>query len=414
MEATLSSSATTLRLRGAVGLAALGATLLVTPPAAAAPDASREAPVSEGTSAASAIGSLASGDELLPGEWLESPNGAYAFVVEADGALTVYGPPGAIWADDDAYGADVVLMQGDGNLVAYDGNGQPLWATGTGAAGSVLVMQDDGNLVVYRPGGVPVWASKSTAIDGWAGDRLMSGQQLSPDEYIESADGSYAAVMQGDGNLVVYGPAGAIWASGTAVAGTSLVMQGDGNLVAYRPNAQPVWHTFTSDRSDALVKMQDDGNLVVYRTDGTPLWASASSAGTKVARNDLLTGQRLSPGQMLVSPNGRYRLVMQTDGNLVVYGPAGPNWASGKAVANSSLVNVPDGNVVVAPHPHARAIWQTATGFPFGGAEGRLVIQDDGNLVFYRNSGHAVWASLNPGTWRTGAPLASAPSSGWW
>ena len=55
-----------------------------------------------------------------------------------------------------------------------------------------------------------------------------------------------AAVMQGDGNLVLYGYDNrAVWASGvTGVLGSILVMQDDGNLVTY--GSQPIWATGTN------------------------------------------------------------------------------------------------------------------------------------------------------------------------
>jgi hypothetical protein len=126
----------------------------------------------------------------------------------------------------------------------------------------------------------------------------------------------------------------------------------------------------------------------------------------------LRTGERLTAGQFLVSPNQRYRMIMQADGNLVVYGPSGPNWGRGNAVPGSSVVNRYDGDIVVASSPTAKATWHTGTSFPFAGGAGDLVLQDDGNLVLYRN-GTASWASLVPGSWRT-TPLPAAPAGGWW
>ena len=46
--------------------------------------------------------------------------------------------------------------------------------------------------------------------------------------------------MQADGNLVIYGPAGPVWATGTNGPDRSLVVQSDGNLVIYGPSG-PVW-----------------------------------------------------------------------------------------------------------------------------------------------------------------------------
>ena len=50
-------------------------------------------------------------------------------------------------------------MQGDGNLVEYNGAGVPVWASGTAVSGSRAVMQSDGNFVVYNGSNQPLWTS---------------------------------------------------------------------------------------------------------------------------------------------------------------------------------------------------------------------------------------------------------------
>jgi hypothetical protein len=51
-------------------------------------------------------------------------------------------------------------MQGDGNLVVYKSQGQPVWASKTDGKGNCkLIMQDDGNLVIYTSGHTPVWST---------------------------------------------------------------------------------------------------------------------------------------------------------------------------------------------------------------------------------------------------------------
>ena len=69
-----------------------------------------------------------------------------------------------------------LVMQGDGNLVMrtevrrdgylYELLGyRPYWQSGTsGHPGAYAVMQRDGNLVVYSPGGQPLWNSGTRAI----------------------------------------------------------------------------------------------------------------------------------------------------------------------------------------------------------------------------------------------------------
>ena len=51
-------------------------------------------------------------------------------------------------------------MQSNGNLVADHGATQ-VWQSSTNTAGSHAVMQGDGNLVVYSAASVPQWASNS-------------------------------------------------------------------------------------------------------------------------------------------------------------------------------------------------------------------------------------------------------------
>jgi hypothetical protein len=52
-------------------------------------------------------------------------------------------------------------MQGDGNLVIYDGNGVAIWASRTSFRhpGAFLVVQTDGNVVIYDVDGTPLWAT---------------------------------------------------------------------------------------------------------------------------------------------------------------------------------------------------------------------------------------------------------------
>jgi hypothetical protein len=206
-----------------------------------------------------------------------------------------------------ANGVDSFVMQGDGNAVVYDGNNSPLWFTRTSTAGSRMVMQGDGNLVLYSPSNVALWNSATSGHDGayaimqgdgnlviyWNGialwnsfdasrpvvvapvtsDTLTSEQSLLANQRITSANGRTFAVLQGDGNLVVYGAAGALWNSHTTT-GRRLVMQGDGNLVLYNSDNKPAWFSQSSGNSGAHLTIQDDGNLVVYRSSGSAAWFS--------------------------------------------------------------------------------------------------------------------------------------------
>ena len=73
----------------------------------------------------------------------------------------------------------------------------------------------------------------------------------------------WVAIMQGDGNFVIYANGVAQYSTGTFVAGSRAVMQADGNFVIYTPNNVPVFNTRTFAANSTLV-MQSDGNLVIY------------------------------------------------------------------------------------------------------------------------------------------------------
>lgn len=63
-----------------------------------------------------------------------------------------------------------MYMQADGNLVLFNEYGDVMWASGTwGYWGAYAVMQADGNFVIYYYG-YPIWASNT---DGHPGARLI-------------------------------------------------------------------------------------------------------------------------------------------------------------------------------------------------------------------------------------------------
>ena len=107
------------------------------------------------------------------------------------------------------------------------------------------------------------------------GDDMQPGEVLNPGQGITSASGRFSFVYQTDGNLVLYGPAGALWASNTNGQPVGVtIMQGDGNLVIYGPGGTVVWASNTDGNPGARLVAQDDGNVVIYRTDATPAWAT--------------------------------------------------------------------------------------------------------------------------------------------
>jgi hypothetical protein len=100
------------------------------------------------------------GQTMRAGDRRESANGRFTLVMQPDGNLVAYrNGAGAVWsAGTSGTPGAYVVNQTDGNVVVY-GPTKALWSTRTaGKAGTVLVMQDDGNVVAYA-GGAAVWSS---------------------------------------------------------------------------------------------------------------------------------------------------------------------------------------------------------------------------------------------------------------
>jgi hypothetical protein len=111
-------------------------------------------------------------------------------------------------------------------------------------------------------------------------------------------------------------------------------------------------------------KMQNDGNFVVYFGAQSPLWNAGTNAG---------------------SP---WRLTVQRDGNVVRYS----NVPS--ALGSASCSACPGGQCPCAPSWNSDTSNQGSARGPF-----RLVMQNDGNLVLYNNADEAPWSTwtVQPG-----------------
>jgi len=173
----------------------------------------------------------------------------------------------------------------------------------------------------------------------------------------------YGRSATGSEALTSAGGSGARWPSGTAVTFKTV----SGHRDAYS----------TECPGDVLY-----GQLGNLRT----MAASYVAAGT----GTIVPATVNAGAAPIYSPDGRFRLSMQTDGNLVVYDPNNvPQWASGTFLPNSYLRVQPDGNAVVYDSEDNFPQWAAAVYSP--GAQ--LEMQNDGNLVLYSTARVALWDS---------------------
>jgi pimeloyl-ACP methyl ester carboxylesterase len=102
---------------------------------------------------------------------------------------------------------------------------------------------------------------------------LLPGETLLPEDTVTSTDGRLRFRYQLDGNLVHYDGWTPLWDSNTDGSRPGkAVMQTDGNLVVYDPDNVALWWSGTDGHPGAYLAVQTDGNAVIYDVDGTPLW----------------------------------------------------------------------------------------------------------------------------------------------
>jgi hypothetical protein len=146
----------------------------------------------------------------------------------------------------------------------------------------------------------------------FAADYMVPGQTLSHDGLLISADGRFALDMQWDGNLVLYNAGTSLWGSGTRGASYSF----------YDPFLN---RTFT--RYAEVLRLDSFGNLSVTDMGNTAAFWRADT-------NAWMNSWYVPP---MVKPTGLVgdRLVVQSDGNCVLYDTTGnangswlPVWAT--------------------------------------------------------------------------------------
>ncbi|MEY9855520.1 hypothetical protein ABH935_001124 [Catenulispora sp. GAS73] len=106
-------------------------------------------------------GSLTANQQLTVNQSTLSCDGRFTLILQGDGNLVLYQGSTPLWASNTVGKASArAIMQGDGNFVIYDGNGSPLWASNTaGNNGAYLTVQNDGNTVIFSSSGATLWST---------------------------------------------------------------------------------------------------------------------------------------------------------------------------------------------------------------------------------------------------------------
>lgn len=336
---------------------------------------------------------LDAGQTLAPGDSIADPGGRYSLVNDDGAIVVRTAPnrlnsdPYDELVFSGAPGSRLV-MQDDGNLVLYSPGNEVQFNTGTGGTTAArLIVQGDGNLVLYGATTASVFYDFRTG----APADLLPGGVLLPGDRLTSTDGTTSLLMQTDGNLVLYAGGTALFATGTRGTGIAAVVQGDDNVVLYDAAGAPVYSFATgfgpTDVSFDVLEVTSGEFRVLNVSDAGVL----SQFGSRWGSDTLLPGQVLLPGDRRTAVGGAVVATLQADGNFVEYVRGVPGFRV-VAGADFALMQ-PDGNLVLYRLPESgavRPVFNTRSG---GNPGSRLVVQSDGNLVVYTPANRAVYAS---------------------
>mmetsp|Transcript_54743 Transcript_54743/g.150905 ORF Transcript_54743/g.150905 Transcript_54743/m.150905 type:complete len:202 (+) Transcript_54743:64-669(+) len=170
-----------------------------------------------------------------------------------------------------------------------------------------------------------------------------------------------------------------------SLGGTPVAL-GDSNVTSATVCGNAVWDHCEGGSIDDASRCCPTGTFCKYQNE---YYSQCTPAADSLAAGDYLFYSN-----SITSANGKYWVVQQSDGNLVLYTAGKALWASHtNTVANAETELQQDGNLVVYPngdHASQGALWAAGTA---GYHNATAKIQDDGNFVIRDADGVAIWAS---------------------
>lgn len=127
-----------------------------------------------------------------------------------------------------------------------------------------------------------------------------------PGDRVESRDGRFRLLIQNDGNLVLFDRGSRIWDAGVRQTRQTITLPGSAGLKV------------TLLTKGCFAAMQSDGNLVVYGSTGV----DEPVPGVCQANPNPTPGGSIALWSSRTNGNPNSRLVVQTDGNTVIYTPS--------------------------------------------------------------------------------------------
>jgi hypothetical protein len=245
----------------------------------------------------------------------------------------------------------------------------------------------------------------SSANDGRS-QCLMRGDSLTSNDGFVSLD-----FQQSDGNLVLYNASGPLWAPGGSYpnimkSAYEAIMQWDGNFVIYDKNGNALFNSRTDGASHAnwALSVNDNATVTLIDTNFHIQWNPLPGGPAPACNSAFLPNAAMAPGQCLLpsdpafNPNtelvshlNNNHLVLQTSGNLVLYKADGSApWAttSGPMPTVEAVI---DSNGALVLYPKSgNPLWSSADSGGKGGVV--LTVNDNGTIVLYGPGLSVVWS----------------------
>ncbi|MDX8140636.1 hypothetical protein SK854_00820 [Lentzea sp. BCCO 10_0061] len=307
--------------------------------------------------------------------------------------------------------AEAVVVSPDGKKAYVSGyNYMAVIDTATGVSRAISVGNSYGADITISPDGSRVYIADFYTSKIWvvstATEQTIAAVQLptAPTRLAITPDGLRVYVTSAQANKVYM-----ISTAANAVHAT-LDVPGRPVGVAAAPNGSRIFvtgyegHTLVTVNveNNVIVQTRPIGrypNSVAVTPNGLEAWALQgyyvtvfdATTGGEPGPDRVVRGETLTAGQSRISPDGRHKLLMQGDGNLVLYVVATNQalWASN--TYNSGAIRATlqhDGNFVVYAANNVPK-WSTGT---WATAADRLIVQNDGNLVLNGPNSTRFWA----------------------
>ncbi|RPE84966.1 MULTISPECIES: peptidoglycan DD-metalloendopeptidase family protein [unclassified Curtobacterium] len=227
------------------------------------------------------VGSAPAGTKINPGDQVTSPNGQFKLIMQGDGNLVEYGIGNRVlWASNTAGSPGAIAVVGKNRALDITKNGKRLarWASAGTVNSTALKIRADGTMALL--------AGKSVVVN-WTTyqDRVASGNTLLGGTVLRSDTTNTRILnMRTDGNLVQKVSGRVVWQSRTGGhPGAWAELQSKGNFVIWTRDASrkkvALWTSRTGTAGSGNLLVQVDGNVVLYGAKDTRVWSSRPVTG---------------------------------------------------------------------------------------------------------------------------------------